>query len=539
MDQHSGIMTSASASDYIRRLQHYSRHDKNGNIYRPLANFLDTKTKKMRIDESVDEPSERCVWYMMVQSNIATDMVPILSLSDLKSIESSSNFSACSGRLIFLRGFPSAKWLAILGHLYQVTPDVWRRHLDFLSQIGEGFFQVTSLPSWRSHVFHLRICSLGGWRNHWQFIKHSIEHLHRMAARDMESYRASLGRADDWKQGDSVVRRYMIHDKTYFSIEQHVTVYMYHDRDTEPWTIIVLSDCGDDLDTKHHGPWVRFQDSKLFPTPRSDGDELLNTASWKQDFGNPNDHGLIEAKLSQSLSEIHVGYGKKLDPEGMAHNPFYAIYEIFLQCASAECQILDMVTTMIEEHEIGQSSPKKDAADYEASHTQLLHFQGFLEHRVESLRDILDIIRTHGKKPWAYPNERVAETVGKATDKLIEDFEYLLRRVHNLLRRIERTISISMSLINMEQAKRSIDQNMTLFRFTVVASIYIPLSFTTSFFGMNFLEFGQGPLSIWVFFVASVPIFILSIFGLFIKRAWIEQLPARLGNKVTSWALRD
>jgi Mg2+ and Co2+ transporter CorA len=140
-----------------------------------------------------------------------------------------------------------------------------------------------------------------------------------------------------------------------------------------------------------------------------------------------------------------------------------------------------------------------------------------LEHRVESLQDKLDLIRRRGGTSWprqeAGPSADVADA---AALLLTEDFEYVLRRSHDLLKKIERSMSLSMSLANIEQAKHGLSLNSTLFRLTIVASFYIPLSFTTSFFGMNFNELQS--LSIWIFFVTSFPIFVISVVCLFIRR---------------------
>jgi Mg2+ and Co2+ transporter CorA len=224
-----------------------------------------------------------------------------------------------------------------------------------------------------------------------------------------------------------------------------------------------------------------------------------------------------------------------------AQDPFYLLYPLFQQVAFAESQMLDLVDAKIKKHEVGViSSNSIGTIDNETSHSQLLHFQGFLEYRIENLHDTLNLIRKHGGGSWRPQSDDGFTKIIDATMNLLrQDFEYLLDRAHSLLKKIERSISLRMSLVNIDQARRSTEQNTAIFRFTIVASIYIPLSFTTSFFGMNFRELGQegqGSLSIWVFFVFTIPVFILSVLGLFVRRSWIEQFQGFLSRRIISWA---
>jgi Mg2+ and Co2+ transporter CorA len=61
------------------------------------------------------------------------------------------------------------------------------------------------------------------------------------------------------------------------------------------------------------------------------------------------------------------------------------------------------------------------------------------------------------------------------------------------------------------ESQRAIEQAAGVAKLTRLAFFYIPLSFTTSFFGMNFVQFGTGELSIWLWFAVSIPIFFVSV----------------------------
>lgn len=48
-------------------------------------------------------------------------------------------------------------------------------------------------------------------------------------------------------------------------------------------------------------------------------------------------------------------------------------------------------------------------------------------------------------------------------------------------------------------------------RLTALATIFIPLSFVCSIWGMNFLEMGSGLLHFWMWFATAGPIIVFSL----------------------------
>ena len=114
--------TSTSAADYVDRIWRYSRHTAAGIAYRPLADFLVNGMSKARNIESADASSDCLTWYSGIYPSIPLSLNPALSLSQFRGLDKSSISSAANGRLIFLRGYPSAKWLALVGHLFSGWP---------------------------------------------------------------------------------------------------------------------------------------------------------------------------------------------------------------------------------------------------------------------------------------------------------------------------------------------------------------------------------------------------------------------------------
>lgn len=201
----------------------------------------------------------------------------------------------------------------------------------------------------------------------------------------------------------------------------------------------------------------------------------------------------------------------------MQKNAFYALTELFSFFIAAEAQVLKTVeSTMTKVADLVDSNE----SDIKAP----LHNQQFLEDHILDLKTTLAFVKRRGSPTW--PKGSVSdkqETIAEAAAiSLEQDLEYLLQRAESLRLRSERTLAMAMNIANIAEARRGIVQGQHLFRFTVVASFYIPFSFVSSFFGMNFMEFGT--LHVWLFFVVSAPIFGVSVLFLFLDWRTVQKL---------------
>ena len=98
----------------------------------------------------------------------------------------------------------------------------------------------------------------------------------------------------------------------------------------------------------------------------------------------------------------------------------------------------------------------------------------------------------------------------EALDTLVEDWEHLLELAQTLATKCVEGMDIIVSTIQLQESQEAIKQARGLQRLTLLAFFFLPLSLTTSFFGMNFREFGTGKLSVWVVFVVLVPVLVVS-----------------------------
>lgn len=124
--------------------------------------------------------------------------------------------------ILFLVGYPASEWLTAIGSLCQVDPEQYQRHLMFSPR--QLYFSTPSLPSASENIVTLRFITIGC-RRPKETSQDHVDQLRDNGARDMKVYKHSLQlNREHVKAGDSIVRRYSVHDETYFSIEQEMSI---------------------------------------------------------------------------------------------------------------------------------------------------------------------------------------------------------------------------------------------------------------------------------------------------------------------------
>ena len=149
--------------------------------------------------------------------------------------------------------------------------------------------------------------------------------------------------------------------------------------------------------------------------------------------------------------------------------------------------------------------------------------------RVESLRHLTQTLATHCSLV-ASRHSGVLLDVQKYSSCVLDDAQGLCELVQG-------RIQIETGLASIRESQRSIEEAVSVKRLTQLAFIFIPLTYSTSLFGMNIEEMtGNGP-KLWIFVLISVCIsgtaFILSSLAKCITN-WIK----RHYNKTPQYKLR-
>lgn len=217
-------------------------------------------------------------------------------------------------------------------------------------------------------------------------------------------------------------------------------------------------------------------------------------------------------------------------------DPLYALQDIFFLAAAAEVQFLNMMDAVVNREQDSSGMAEKDKSK-RLTISNFMYNRQVLRRHVVRLRENLEFIRTakaHWRKPEEPEQRKEADLVA---DSIYDDFRYLLDRARNLIAECERGMNIVMHHANIQESREAISQAERTAKLTQLAFFFIPLSFTTSFFGMNFKEISTGStLSVWVWFTVSLPV-LLASFGFMawdvsslVKRWSKSLLTERTGN---------
>ena len=216
------IDTAATKEQYANAVNFHSTTSKEeylftGVHYRRLATFLQSSVPGHKPSDGQDHA------FIIAQTYSPNTVVNIEEYYDPSSFQSSMNakpIDPSSCQLLFLRGFPSADWLNVLGATYRLDPEFVRRHLDFMQP--SEYYDLPSLPSSASNMFRLKLNTICKRDEVIGF--GDVEKDRREEVGEVTKHQRLLGLAG--VLGESIVRRYANHDEMTYSLEQDVSCYV-------------------------------------------------------------------------------------------------------------------------------------------------------------------------------------------------------------------------------------------------------------------------------------------------------------------------
>lgn len=192
----------------------------------------------------------------------------------------------------------------------------------------------------------------------------------------------------------------------------------------------------------------------------------------------------------------------------MSDDAFYAFHELFAFCASSQAQFLNMVEDAV----VKDAAREIAAAELNLGQANFIYMQEILEKLIVHLRDVIRVIEARGGTSW--PRASRAEQLqmcDAASEVLRKDYEWLLNRASTLLDRCKSEVSHLATSAMLAESKRAIEVSEKVAKLTRLAFIFVPLSFTSSLFGMNLNPIVKERYSLWLWVVVSVPILLLPV----------------------------
>ena len=431
-----------------------------------------------------------------------------------------------------MRGHQPPECLTRIGARFNLNPHFFLRHLEYLwSSRPLKLFSSPQLPSVSYRILRLKLVTLGEREEKRDWSSSSqIRSLRTKSENSMKDYLHDVTREYMLNPGNSIVRTFNMHSTRYFSIEQEVTVTVqatdsgclgmskFANIDfpgfADPAAVLVWTDAGQHLGNGPEGPWrserprSNPRKSVFIPTIQHFADEEMKRLSRLRSSGvYPS-----EGPFTQSALSLAQNYGLTLDQALASADSFYAITELCQTSANSICQLLNLVETIIDTS-TGYNQYKSQ--DYSLGN--MSYHQDILKRLVLRLRENILDLESYQSSQWPRSygpsDEKAIQSKAKAVtaaESLLTDFRNLLSRAEHISLQCQGGMSVCMNSAAIAESQRAIEQAKQIERLTRLAFFYIPLSFATSFFGMNLRIFGSGHLNLWIWFAAAIPLLLLS-----------------------------
>lgn len=185
-------------------------------------------------------------------------------------------------------------------------------------------------------------------------------------------------------------------------------------------------------------------------------------------------------------------------------SPFAVLANVLARAASAWAQILNFIDTDIDKCKTRAASPAAEALGLALE--QLRFNFDFLAHAKQCLSDNVYLIDSRGCQGWPGHGEyETGSSLGaRLVASLLVDHGYLVNRCSELSRRCETASQVLADTLKMIETGESLDQTKRLNNLTVLAFIFVPVGFVSTFFGMNVNVFADNP-PIWIYFAVAGP----------------------------------
>jgi len=184
----------------------------------------------------------------------------------------------------------------------------------------------------------------------------------------------------------------------------------------------------------------------------------------------------------------------------------YAFSELFTVALSSENQFLNMIQLEV------KIRARSFFGQEEACIDTLSYCKGLLEEHADRLREVSALLETEECNGWPKatdPNDLATrEAVSRA---LLKDCKYLLHRCSVLADRAVDVADFIRNYAMLHASERSISQAKEVGRLTLLAYFFLPLSFVTSLFGMNFVEFRNWRVALITALCVFVGVMIVSL----------------------------
>ena len=129
-----------------------------------------------------------------------------------------------SGQIVFIRGFISPSWVSVIGSKYEIDPEFFRRHMDYLSaSVERHSYSFPSLASSSNNIVRLCVSTL---LHRDDFGGQNLQSQRSHQTTELTTYKIQQLGSTKVSCGDSVVRDYSTVCSSFSVIEQWISLYI-------------------------------------------------------------------------------------------------------------------------------------------------------------------------------------------------------------------------------------------------------------------------------------------------------------------------
>ncbi|KAL2119866.1 hypothetical protein VTJ04DRAFT_6827 [Mycothermus thermophilus] len=311
----------------------------------------------------------------------------------------------------------------------------------------------------------------------------------------------------DFEVAESLIRDISILDDETFSLEQALSIAFQ--QVGNGWMGIVWHDAGSPLIPNDDRPWAflhlrsteplemseRPLEDSYFPTPTHKPGVV--TAARGTSPGNIKDTQptLIECIINE--------YPDMIDLHKAVDEPLYALSPLFDLSIVCEMELLYYIEAMVNHDRTATGWVYMKRPERVLGWSHLSYLQEVLKRHIQYLRSVIGFMKRQSAVS-STTSSPFPSTSPDTLDTLLHDYEYALEYAENILRDCSEGITVFAHVASIHESEKAIQESRDVTRLTRLATVFVPLSFMTSVFGMNTPEFGEenGP-ALWVWVLAS------------------------------------
>jgi len=283
---------------------------------------------------------------------------------------------------------------------------------------------------------------------------------------------------------------------------------------------LIWLDGGNNLAKNSAGPWAthfRRSETKTttLPVVQHHPKMTLRQTISERSQTTTNSHSATtyhnRTPVLQSIDLLSYDFESFLNHQVTRRDPLYALSNVFQHAIASHAQVLNLLDTKLGA-EMGLLAKEPGNDPFE----NVLFLKRVLDRNINHLKEGLQALRSTTLQ-CAFHDEEVMHESEITRAALIDDYEGVLEKAHDIRTRCTEGMGITMNRAVIDESRKAIEQAASLKRLTILASLFVPLSFATSLFGMNFREFGQGRVPIWIFPAVALPILLLTYLIYFVN----------------------